>query len=78
MVNRFCECCRKPIKVREADVRRGWGRFCSKSCKARVQEARTGQHADYRARKEDRDFITDQDDPSWGEHEMWDATGGRE
>jgi hypothetical protein len=31
--------------ARTADRKRGWGKFCSKSCKARVQEKRTGQHA---------------------------------
>ena len=31
--------------AREADVKRGWGRFYSKSCKAREQERRTHQFA---------------------------------
>lgn len=31
--------------ARAADVKRGWARFCSKSCKAMEQEKRTGQHA---------------------------------
>lgn len=31
--------------ARVADRKRGWGRFCSKSCKAIKQEQRTGQHA---------------------------------
>jgi len=30
---------------RAADVARGWGKFHSKSCKAKEQEGRTGQHA---------------------------------
>jgi hypothetical protein len=30
--------------ARAADVARGWARFCSKSCKAVVQEKRTGQY----------------------------------
>lgn len=33
-VERPCETCGAPMQVREADVKRGWGRFCSKSCKA--------------------------------------------
>lgn len=33
--------------VRAADVKRGWGKFCSKSCKAAKQEARTGQYKKY-------------------------------
>lgn len=31
--------------ARKADVRRGWGKFCSKSCKAKTQEQRTGQYS---------------------------------
>jgi len=29
--------CRKPFQARTADVARGWGKFCSKSCKAHKQ-----------------------------------------
>ncbi|MBV7482490.1 hypothetical protein [Bordetella sp. BOR01] len=42
-----CACCGDPFLARTADRKRGWARFCSKSCKARSQEARTGQHRDY-------------------------------
>lgn len=47
MLPRICEnkSCRKAFTARAADVKRGWGRFCCKSCKAAEQEARTGQHA---------------------------------
>lgn len=41
-----CGCGRKKL-VREADVKRGWGLFFSKSCKAKWQEKRTGQCAEY-------------------------------
>jgi hypothetical protein len=46
-VDRKCENkkCGMPFKARSADVKRGWARFCSKSCKATAQEARTGQFA---------------------------------
>lgn len=40
-----CGRCAKPFMARVADRARGWGRFCSKSCKAVKQEARTGQYA---------------------------------
>ncbi|WBF05193.1 hypothetical protein [Burkholderia phage CSP3] len=43
IVQRKCEWCRKPFEARSADVKRGWARFCSKSCKAKKQEKRTGQ-----------------------------------
>lgn len=29
--------CRKEFQARTADVNRGWGKFCSKSCKAKKQ-----------------------------------------
>jgi hypothetical protein len=32
-----CANCRESKNVRTADRRRGWGRFCSKSCKAEYQ-----------------------------------------
>jgi hypothetical protein len=36
------------MKVRQADVNRGWGLYCSKSCKAKTQEKANGQYAAYR------------------------------
>lgn len=41
-----CGCGRKKM-VRTADVKRGWGKFYSKSCKAREQESRTHQYSNY-------------------------------
>lgn len=32
-----CACCGDKFKARVADRKRGWGRFCSKSCKAMRQ-----------------------------------------
>jgi hypothetical protein len=42
-----CACGTK-FMARIADRKRGWGKFCSKSCKASVQESRTGQYRNYR------------------------------
>lgn len=42
-----CLCCRLPFEARIADRKRGWGRYCSKRCKAIKQEVRTGQHQAY-------------------------------
>lgn len=39
-----CASCGDPFLARVADRKRGWARFCSKSCKAIKQEQRTGQH----------------------------------
>lgn len=49
MIERKCKNkqCGKLFKARAADVARGWGKFCSKSCKAVKQEQRTGQCAQY-------------------------------
>lgn len=32
-----CGCCSKEFSARVADIKRGWGKFCSKSCKAKDQ-----------------------------------------
>jgi hypothetical protein len=34
MVKRSCDHCGKEIEVKQADIERGWGRHCSKSCAA--------------------------------------------
>lgn len=39
-----CASCQDTFTARTADRARGWARFCSKSCKAKKQEARTGQY----------------------------------
>lgn len=40
-----CEWCKGTFNARIADRKRGWAKFCSKSCKASEQEKRTGQNA---------------------------------
>jgi hypothetical protein len=59
MLERTCanKRCRAKFMARTADVKRGWGRFCSKSCKAAEQEGRTHQHANHFERMDDDDFI---------------------
>ena len=67
-----CGCGRKKM-VRTADVKRGWGIFFSKSCKARHQEGRTGQNAAYRKTMEEIELEKDHD-YAMAECEMgWDA-----
>lgn len=34
---RFCPVCGKEFHPRTADIKRGWGKFCSKRCKAIYQ-----------------------------------------
>ena len=38
-----CKCCGTPFEARTADRKRGWAKFCSKSCKAIRQTQRTGR-----------------------------------
>ena len=40
MVTKDCEKCGKTMQARQVDINRGWGRFCSKSCKAKKQTKR--------------------------------------
>lgn len=48
MVEITCACgCGRKKMVRTADVKRGWGKFYSKSCKAKEQERRTGQYRNF-------------------------------
>ena len=53
MVECKCRWCRSPFMARAVDVKRGWGLFCSKSCKAMRQEKRTGQYTTYQDRRND-------------------------
>lgn len=59
MTERKCQCCNIKFMARTADVKRGWAKFCSKSCKAVKQEARTGQYRAYKERTSD-------DSDHWG------------
>lgn len=45
-----CKCCKQSFMARVADIKRGWGKFCSKSCKASKQESQTGQYRIYQER----------------------------
>lgn len=65
-----CKCCQKEFQARIADRKRGWGKFCSKRCKAIEQEGRTGQYRSYIGRvlysrnNEDIDY----EGPGWDAH----------
>ena len=70
MVEITCKCgCNRKKSVREADVKRGWGKFFSKSCKAKHQEKRTGQYANYKQRSEWNSL--EDDDQSWDAHKSY-------
>ena len=50
----ICQCgCGRSKQVRTADVKRGWGKYFSKRCKAKCQERRTGAYKDFLKRTKD-------------------------
>lgn len=61
MTEIICKCgCGRKKQVRTADVKRGWGKFFSKSCKAREQEKHTGQYRHFKEREDRRDIYGDE------------------
>ena len=68
-----CKNCGDPFHARIADRNRGWGRFCSKSCKAAEQEKRTHQNARYHLRRADIDAASDHDDAMRATEAGWDG-----
>lgn len=67
-----CACCKQPFMARVADIKRGWGKFCSKSCKATKQEARTGQYSAYLhgQRRVERPFGFGEDDHPFSDYAL--------
>lgn len=59
-----CQCCKNEFIARVADRKRGWAKFCSKSCKAKIQEVQTGQYAR---------FLRAENRPEVEEEFGWDA-----
>jgi hypothetical protein len=58
--------------ARTADRNRGWALYCSKSCKAKEQEKRTGQYAAFKQRSEGDFYDGDMDfNGGWDEHKDW-------
>ena len=45
---RICECCNRAFKARPYDVRRGYGKFCSRDCKNEAQEKPAGKENAWR------------------------------
>lgn len=73
MMDRTCanKTCGKKFQARATDVRRGWGKFCSKRCKAQRQMV---THGNTRLNGHDI-FDGAEDDISWDAHKEW-TTGG--
>ncbi|MDE1179458.1 hypothetical protein [Paraburkholderia sp.] len=70
MVDRKCKWCRKPFQARAVDVKRGWGLFCSKSCKAMKQEKRTHQFKNLQHESSFPDGRYDRDMSDWERREI--------
>jgi hypothetical protein len=69
-----CQSCGDDFTAREADRKRGWARFCSKSCKAIKQESRTGQYKAFKQRCEVGAHDADMDGAEgagWDAHKDW-------
>jgi len=43
VIERTCHCGKK-FQAKEADVKRGWAKCCSKACAARMREQKTGNY----------------------------------
>jgi len=63
--------CKEHFVARVADRKRGWARFCSKSCKALVQEKRTGQFERYLNSSDGIEYCDPNEDNSWDAHKEW-------
>jgi hypothetical protein len=72
LVSRHCLWCKKPFLARKADVKRGWGNFDSKSCKAHYQKAHGGRSPNQRVKTEKANAILDKalkQDESFAEYD---------
>lgn len=47
MITVKCKACQNDFEARVADRKRGWAKFCSKSCKAKKQESKTHNYRTY-------------------------------
>lgn len=65
-----CLCCGDPFTARTADRARGWARYCSKSCKAKRQEARTGQYRALQQQSTNDQALHDVT-AGWDDHKDW-------
>lgn len=67
-----CKCCGDGFSAREADRKRGWALYCSKSCKAIAQTRKTGRGKPIETySNSDNDFSYHAEDPSWDAHKSF-------
>lgn len=46
-ISKKCRFCSEEFETRTADVKRGWGLFCSKSCAAKYKNVTIKRRGDY-------------------------------
>lgn len=65
-----CKCaCGDIFYPRLSDIKRGWGKFCSKSCKARYQRIKIGTRKYSCKRVDNNEWLYYDDFPEgWDEH----------
>lgn len=66
-----CKRCGDPFTARTADRKRGWARFCSKSCKA-IRQTQTTGYAGPGSRD---DYPLGDFREGWDDHKAWGAEG---
>ena len=66
-----CKQCKQPFMARVADRKRGWGRFCSKSCKAKKQTKQMPfdkvRQRSFKSNQDKGAFIESRDYIDWGD-----------
>lgn len=72
--NKTCPLQNREFEARKADRDRGWGRFCSKSCKASRQTLLTGRGTPSRSTGGSFGNFSNTDFENWdeGDSEYWD------
>lgn len=66
-----CKNCKQEFAARKADRARGWGKFCSKSCKA-CKQTRTTGYSGPRHHVDQRDHTDLPDDEAGTDgHHLW-------
>ena len=66
-----CKFCGVMFTARVADRKRGWARFCSKSCKAKRQHHQNHPKRRYYAPADDNDAALHDATDGWDDHKGW-------
>ena len=72
-----CKSCKVSFMARVADRKRGWGKFCSKKCKAKKQSQSGGSDKYHRSSEIDPDYDADHEAGMNALHEDYMADCGQ-